>query len=180
MFKKIYSFLILLLLTVVCLQASEKEIGFGKLNITPFRNFSKISLKRFHFFSGSGIPMIPYKDTLIPVTKGDKSIKYTVIDSCVYENITIAPSQKTYPTNSISIGKFSFDSVAYNSQKVIPDRLVNIEGYGKIRGRLYAKVLISPFRYYPSDKKLVYYDKINLTTPDVKSYSEFSNDFPGI
>ena len=162
------------------MQANEIDIDFGNLRITPFRSYSKISLEGFHYFPGNGNPMLPYKDTLIPVLSSEKGITYTVIDSTIFENITITPTQKAYPCKTNSVYKFIFDTTAYNSSKAVPDQIVKVVGYGKIRGRLYAKILMSPFKYYPSSEELIYYNKIHITAPNVNNYPGNDNIYPGI
>ena len=124
--------------------------------------------------------MLPWKDMLIPVNSKNREINCDVMDSTVFRDITVAPAQMSYPSNGIYKPKYYIDSSVYRNNTPVPRHILKVEGFGKMRGNIYAKVLLSPFKYYPSDKRLVYYDKIRFITPDVNYVAQKGMIYPGI
>ncbi len=181
MYKLKINFIILFLfLSFGNVYANTITLNFGNLKFIPNRGFVKIQLKGFHYFSGKGEPMFPYKDTLIFIGDNNVKIDYEPVDSVVFSDISIAPAQRAFPTDNNDAHKFRIDSTIYNNDKPIPERIVKFCGFGYKRGVKYNKLLISPFKYFPKEKKLTYYNNIRLSVPNTPSRANKNEMFPGI
>ncbi len=182
----LYILLIIFLLPIFTFSHTER-VDNGELDLSVYKNYTKIRIKNFHIFGGYGEPELPYRDLIVRTDNINfaESFKCRVIDSIVYKNIKLTPAQRALPISSKKTGTgFLYNDSSYNIDGYLPENLIEMKGIGKIRGKIYAKIIFSPFRYYPKENKLIYYKTVEFESPEefnlINDFIERANSDKGI
>ena len=180
-------YILLIILLPIFIFSYTEIIDNGELNLSVYKNYTKIRIEKFHIFGGYGEPELPYRDLIIRTDNADfaGTFKCHILDSIVYKNIKLFPAQRALPISSKKTGTgFLYNDSSYNIDGYLPDDLIEMKGIGKIRGKRYAKIIFSPFRYYPKENKLIYYKTLELESPEefniISNFKERANSDKGI
>ena len=137
-------------------------------NVTLYnKSFSSISLQNLPKFGNAGEPLLPFKPIKVLLPPGHK-IKKVEINGEINEldgEYIIEPRGQTIPTGFINftIEDIYINQSLYNSSTCYPGIIYEHTFTGEFRGFEIPLLNLYPVRYNPKQKKLEYYNYLNVT-----------------
>ena len=124
-----------------------------------------------------GEPLLPSLSSFVKLDKNSSyTIDYEIISEKEYLDIEIMPLQNFKNTKNNDLIK---NELIYNTSNQYPENNLQISDRQAMRGNEFINIELTPFNYYPSDKKVTVMEEVEITITKNGVINEpLSKDFP--
>lgn len=159
-------------------QVTENTLTFNELGKDNAASFYQFSIPKIGFISKNKLPLIPsfgcYIQVPGPCAVEADAVKISLPDPMerpkeLYGDIWVIASQENWTDASYDKNTYALDRPFYNTDRVYPEKMVEVSGSYEIQGQHYLLVHVTPFTYFLKEqtqkKTFSFYTRVDVKIP---------------